>query len=510
MVGAPGTLAYMAPEQLRGQRVLSSDIYSLGGVLYELLTGRRPHHGSPGELIYEIQQEAPEPPRAFNPEIPHELEELVLSLLEKEPMDRPASAAAVAVALKPKVAVQGPPAPPRVSSGDAEPRVYVRTGVADVDSVFNACLHGYIPTGIVVGATEPAVVERARRAANGNRSDFVDDPLVLRLAFMSFSRTKALRELPYAPKTLQPYDAKEFRSHERCREFARDVLAWQDEKAVTRLLAPAFPIRSAADPWIAANATLLDRAVAEREVYRKPIVGQVPVSLEAICAVDGQTELVNRLRRCEPDEWWLALDPLSPPGTLDELYFAIRFALLVQETGPDVIVSRAGYLRHLLLAFGIAGVEVGLGRLAGLRFSDFQRNGGPGYVPPQFEFPSLLCARKQEEARVLLAEGAAPEVDCPCRTCRAASTVEQRLEATAEHNAYVLHEERNSLMGVAPSERVEQLRMSIDGALALERRLRLSGLLSGPTLRHLRVWPEVIERGCAEFLQPGRLRRREA
>jgi serine/threonine-protein kinase len=260
LVGIPGTLAYMAPEQLRGDRVLSSDIYSLGVVLYEMLTGRRPHQGSPAELIHAIQNEAPEPPRALNPAITRELEELVLSLLEKEPMDRPGTALAVAEALRPKVVVQGPaPRGPRKPS-NGEPHVYVRVGVADVDSLFNVYMRRHTPSGVVVGAREPAAVERARRAAGGNRMDFLADPLTLRLAYMSFSRTKGLRDLSYAPKTLQPYEAKEFRPHERCRDFAREVLQWQDEKAATRLFAPAFPIRSAADPWIAANATLVDRA----------------------------------------------------------------------------------------------------------------------------------------------------------------------------------------------------------------------------------------------------------
>jgi hypothetical protein len=388
--------------------------------------------------------------------------------------------------------------------------VYVRVGVADVDSLFIVCMHGHAPSGVVVGATEPAAVERARRAAGGNRIDFLADPLILRLAYMSFSRTKSLRELPYAPKTLQPYEAREFRPHERCRDFAREVLQWQDEKAATRLFAPAFPIRGAADPWIVANATLVDRAVAERDVFRKPIIAPIPVSLEAICTVDGQTDLVNRLRRGEPDQWWLMLDPLSPPGTLDELYFAIRFALLVQETGIDTIIARAGYLRYLFLAFGIAGVELGLGRLAGVRFSDFQRNGGPGYIPPQFEFPSLLCALGREDARMLLAEGAVPEADCSCPACRTAGTVEQRLEATAEHNAYVLHDQQRSLAGVAIGDRVDRLRSAIAAARALERRLRLAGLLTGQTMRHLRIWPEVIERGSEEFLEPRRLYRRHA
>ena len=118
---------------------------------------------------------------------------------------------------------------------------------------------------------------------------------------------------------------------------------------------------------------------------------------------------------------------------------------------------------------------------------------------------------KDHNARTLLAEeSAVPEADCPCPACRNASTLDERLEATAEHNAYVLHEDRRRLIGAAPAERLEQLREAIDAALSLERRLRLARLLSGQTLRHLRVWPEVIERGREEFLQPGRLRRRQS
>ena len=91
------------------------------------------------------------------------------------------------------------------------------------------------------------------------------------------------------------------------------------------------------------------------------------------------------------------LNPLRPSSDIGELATALRFALLLQETGARSIVARAGILRHLFCAFGVGGVEVGLGRLNGFRFSDWEQEGGPGYTPPYFEFPSLLSALSRQQ-----------------------------------------------------------------------------------------------------------------
>jgi hypothetical protein len=94
-------VAYIAPEQWEGKPVsVSTDLYQLGCLLYEMLTGRPPFQG-PGlpALIHQHLAESPVPPRDSNPRIPGALSTLVVSLLAKAPADRPASAAAVLTAL---------------------------------------------------------------------------------------------------------------------------------------------------------------------------------------------------------------------------------------------------------------------------------------------------------------------------------------------------------------------------------------------------------------------------
>jgi eukaryotic-like serine/threonine-protein kinase len=97
-----GTAAYLAPEQARGEEATpSSDVYSLGVVLYQFLTGRLPYEGSSlAELAVRQQNERPLAPRTYNDEVPETLSGAVLRALESDPARRYASADELAQALR--------------------------------------------------------------------------------------------------------------------------------------------------------------------------------------------------------------------------------------------------------------------------------------------------------------------------------------------------------------------------------------------------------------------------
>jgi Serine/threonine protein kinase len=124
-----GSRYYMAPEQVTCARVTPrTDLYALGCLLHELLTGRVVFRGTEYQLMYQHCHRPPTPVRELRPDVPEELERLVLDLLAKAPEERPADAYEVYERLLPFLPPPGAAPPPvgRELAGMPDPTLLYR------------------------------------------------------------------------------------------------------------------------------------------------------------------------------------------------------------------------------------------------------------------------------------------------------------------------------------------------------------------------------------------------
>ena len=168
-----GTPSYMPPEQATGKtREIgpATDVYSLGAVLYELLTGRPPFHGeTPFATLSDVVQSEPAAPRSLRPRLPRDLETICLKCLEKEPDRRYRSAQELADDLerfcdgRPIRARPGNPATKLIKWVNRRPGVAVLSGLCVLVALY---LVNWLAAVVIMGPLASAETRLFVSAAN--------------------------------------------------------------------------------------------------------------------------------------------------------------------------------------------------------------------------------------------------------------------------------------------------------------------------------------------------------
>jgi hypothetical protein len=352
-------------------------------------------------------------------------------------------------------------------SGDP-PLVFLRLGAKDLTPAMQAIATASPPTAIVTGIAESAeTTARARRLAREAGVAWATDPLLFRTGLPGYRTAPNLQALDYTPgRDGDPYAPDEFDNADLARRVGRSVIGAQVDLQASAAIGGGFVVDRIDDPWLVVNQRLLRVQADAAAAWNLPFIASLSVRMSGFEDLESQRLLVRALAARRPAAWLLMIDGLSEDSASDRVVAALRLALLLQASGSRVIPARAGDLRRLFLAFGLAGVEVGLGRLLRFAVPDYRkRKRGPGPTPhPRFELPSLCVAAPYNQARSLLAAELIAESECECVPCVKTGSLAEQLAGVIDHDVHVVLGEAASLRPVAPSERVDLLERALQTA----------------------------------------------
>ena len=496
----------MSPEQIVDSKHIDrrSDIYALGVLLYEMLTGMHTHdYQSEPELIDKIKNEPAIPPRRRVAEIKNETENVILRCLEKYAYERFTDVSKLRESLKKEMIIINK------KEYDLSPRFVLR--LYDDKTV----LENYLPTHTGKFFVEyPAnLVEHQKGLtkiirSNGNVCTMID-PATVRLAYDTFSDTEGLKKLPYARDDFQPITPENLKDYKEQKEYVKKVIDTENSLGADILIAPfhythnsnvSFATTNPHAEWFDLDVKLLKESIDYRNntkgIQDKPIYAGICINHTALSSEREWRYILNTFSIFDCDGYVVYVDTIdesSSRGTL--LSYISLLRELQSTTGKPVIAGRVNGIGLGLLCAGVAGFTSGTSRFE--TFSeDFYKEEKISYnMYERYYFPELLkcipILRKDPERFELIRKKIG---SCNCRYCKGKDNADTLVSVNAKlHFLEIRNSEIIEILSLSEKDRIDYFIKRIDSALD-NFALLTPSVFKPSEYTHLNSWKEVFNK----------------
>lgn len=496
-----GTFFYMSPEQAKGEKPIrpGSDYYSVGVMLYELLTGQLLFYPSTdAQIIYKTINVKPPYPASINPRIDNYIENAILKLLSKQVYERYNSIEEIINALTQK--------PEEVESSKAEKVKYYPRVIPNDTSV----LVDFLLKNSIDGVDFPINLHNQYKKLSGllrqrnSRIDFFADPSTNRMAFTNFRKTKGLRELSYAPQGYDALTADIFNDDDYLKEFVSKVLDLQIANGCNIITAPYFFFDNTSDDWYPINLKLLRESIeyVRKKYPQYKISGAICTQAEILCKQKEREKIIEDFGHCKTDYMQFFIDKIYDDVNDAQLYNFILTAKSIKDySHTKIIACRIPTVALGLLTIGFDAVTSGLGVIDNFTKSIIIKE-DEGRMPTRYYFKDLLMCvvispksrlfqdilSQEDELKKLF-----PKLDisltCNCDGC-SHGTLTENFQKPRLHFLHMMKNEIEEINSLKSLEAKEYFIKRIDNAHSLQQKLVDKGIKLNP--RYLQTWKDIL------------------
>lgn len=501
-----GTSPYMSPEQIVDSKHIDrrSDIYTLGVVLYEMLTGQLPYDfQSEPELIDKIKNEPAIPPRRRITEITNTTENIILQCLEKYAYERFINIAQLRESLKKERVVL------TKREYDLSPRFILR--LYDDKSTLEKFLPAHKEKFFVefpanLADHQKGLLKLIRENKNVCK---IIDPATMRLAYDTFSDVEGLKKLSYARGDFQPITPDNLKSYKEQKEYVKKVIDTEKALDADILLAPFHYTHNSSvslttvNPhaeWFDLDVKLLKEAVDYRnetkDLQKKPIYAGICIHHSSLNNDRERKHILNTFSIFDCDGYIVYVDCIDENSSRSTLFNYISLLRELQSnTGKPVVAGRVNGIGLGLMCAGVAGFTSGAARFDTFSEDLYSEEKAPFNMYERYYYPSLLklvpILRKDPGKFDLIKERIGV---CDCKYCGGKNTQESILTANTKlHFLEIRLNEVEEIADLPEQERIDYFLKRIDTALD-NFALLTPDVFKPSDYKYLDAWKEVFQK----------------